>query len=88
MQDDSGIAIRECLAHNVEKIFSGINAITITRSQDQTLRVVGVRLEESTFTRGQLYIADLRVGEPQHLHFEVTKSVSRKTRKVVHKEIL
>ena len=49
---------------------------------------VGIWLEESTFTHGQLYVAAARVGDSQRLHFAVDKSVRRKTRNVVFKEIL
>ena len=45
-------------------------------------------LEESTSTRWQLYFVASKVVDPQHLHFAVNKSVRRKTRNVVHKEIL
>ena len=62
-------------------------AMTITKSQGQTLRVVGVRLEEPAFTHGQLHVAATRVGDPQHFHFAVIKSVSRKAMNVVYKEI-
>ena len=49
---------------------------------------VGFWLEEPTFTNGQLYIAASKVGDPQHLHFEVSMSVRRKTRNDVYKEVL
>ena len=51
-------------------------AMTINKTQGQTQRVVGVRLEEPTFTHGQ------------YLHFAVIKSVGRKTRNVAYEEIL
>ena len=62
--------------------------IAINKSQGQTLNVVEVGQEEPTFTHGQLYVAASRVGDPKHLHFAVIKSVSRKTRNVVYKEII
>ena len=58
-------------------------AMTINKGKGQTLKVVRVWLEEPTFIHGQLYVAASRVGDPQHLHFAVIKSVSRKTRNVV-----
>ena len=61
-------------------------AITINKSQCQTLKVVGVRQEEPTFTHGQLYVAASWVADSQHFHSAVIKSVSRKTRNVVYKE--
>ena len=60
-------------------------AMTINKSQTQTLTVVGVRLEEPTFTRRQRYFAATRVGDPQHVHIAVINSVSRKTKNVVYK---
>ena len=62
--------------------------MTMNRSHDQTLRKMGVRLEEPTFTHGQLFVAASRVGDPQHLYFAVNKIVSRKTENVGHREIL
>ena len=44
-------------------------AMTIDKSQGQTPKVVGVRLEEPTFTHEQLHVAALRVGYPRHPHF-------------------
>ena len=53
--------------------------MTINSSQGQTLRVVEVWLEEPIVTHGQLYVTATRVGDPRHLHFVVSESVSRKT---------
>ena len=63
-------------------------AMTINKSQGQTLKQVGVWLEEPVFTHGQLYVAASRVGNPQHLLFAVKKSDAGKTRNVAYKEIL
>ena len=52
------------------------------------IKKVGVWLDEPMFTHGQLYVAASRVGDPEHLHFGVSKSVSRNTRNVVCKQIL
>ena len=57
-------------------------------SRGQTLKKVGVWLEEPTFTHGQLYVAMSRVSGPQHLHFAVSNSVRGKTRNVVYEEFL
>ena len=62
--------------------------MTIKKIQSQMLKNVGVWLEEPTFTHGQLYVAASKVEDPQHLHFAVIKSVSRKTMNVVYKEII
>ena len=44
-------------------------AITINKSQGQTLKYVGVWLRSPVFTHGQLYVACSRVSSPDHLHF-------------------
>ena len=62
--------------------------MTLNKSQGQTLKKVGLWIEESTFTHGQLYVAVSKVADTQHFYFAVNKSVSRKNRNVVYKEIL
>ena len=37
---------------------------------------MGVRLDEPTFSHGQLYVADSIVGGPHHLFFAASKSAS------------
>ena len=49
---------------------------------------VGYCLELPTFNHGQLCVAASNVGDPQRLHFALSKGVVRRTRNVVHKEIL
>ena len=49
---------------------------------------VEVWLEESIFTHGQFYVAVSWIADPQHLHLAVSKSVRRKTRNVVYRQIL
>lgn len=46
-------------------------AMTINKSQGQTLQNVGVYLRESVFPHGQLYVAWSRVGSPKHIKFMV-----------------
>ena len=65
-------------------VYIYIYTVTINSSQGQTLRVVEVWLEEPIVTHGQLYVTATRVGDPRHLHFVVSESVSRKTRNVVY----
>ena len=60
-------------------------AITINKNQGQTLKQVGVWLEEPIFTHGQLNVAASMVGDPQHLYFTANKSASRKTRNDAYK---
>ena len=63
-------------------------AMTINKSQGQTLKQVGVWLDDPTFTHGQLYVAASRVGHPAHLHIAVKTSHQALTRNVVFKEVL
>ena len=66
-------------------------AMTINKSQGQTLRYAGVWLRGDVFTHGQLYVACSRVGSPQNLHFALMKdnSKSKPTAvNVVYKEVL
>ena len=63
-------------------------AMTINKSQGQTLKKVGVWLEEPVFTHGQLYVCASRVEHPNELHFAIRKSNDRLTRNVVYKEAL
>ena len=41
--------------------------MTITKSQGQSMKVVGVNLETHCFSHGQLYVACSRVGDPKNL---------------------
>ena len=44
-------------------------AITINKSQGQTLKYAGVWLRSQVFTHGQLYVACSRVSSPDNLRF-------------------
>ena len=66
-------------------------ATTINKSQGQTLKHVGVWLNNPVFSHGQLYVACSRVGDPKALHFAlIDKSASgdNHTENVVYKEVL
>ena len=66
-------------------------AMTINKSQGQTLQNIGVWLNDSCFAHGQLYVAVSRVGSPSKIKFAVRKvhgSISHLTRNVVYKEVL
>ncbi|UYV67936.1 hypothetical protein LAZ67_5002546 [Cordylochernes scorpioides] len=57
-------------------------AMTINKSQGQTLQVVGVHLESPCFSHGQLYVACSRVSSPKNLF--VFSSTFSKTRNIVY----
>ncbi len=60
-------------------------AMTINKSQGQTLKAAGVDLRTSCFSHGQLYVACSRVTSPDSLYILATES---KTTNVVYREIL
>jgi len=60
-------------------------AMTINKSQGQTLKTVGIDLREDCFTHGQFYVACSRVSTPTSL---VILAPTGNTSNVVYKEIL
>lgn len=60
-------------------------AMTINKSQGQSLNVVGLNLIEPVFSHGQLYVGCSRVGNPNHL---CILSPDGHTKNVVYKEAL
>jgi ATP-dependent DNA helicase PIF1 len=66
-------------------------AMTINKSQGQTLKQVGVWLLDPVFTHGQLYVAASRVGDPACIRFAIGQHDNlpwNATRNVVYQEIL
>ena len=66
-------------------------AMTINKSQGQTLQHIGIWLSDSCFGHGQLYVADSRVGSPLQIKFAIKKIDSYPanfTSNVVFKEVL
>ena len=65
-------------------------AMTINKSQGQTLRRVGIYLSDTCFSHGQLYVAASRVGHPSHIRFAVDRDETGefRTRNVVWREAL
>ena len=66
-------------------------AMTINKSQGQTLKYAGIWLRGDVFTHGQLYVACSRVSAPENLRFALMRD-STKTQltaaNVVFKEVL
>ena len=66
-------------------------AITINKSQGQTLKRAGVWLRRQVFAHGQLYVACSRVGSPDHLKFALVRDVEKQSMEavnIVYKEVL
>ena len=66
-------------------------AMTINKSQGQTLSKVGVWLNDSCFGHGQLYVCISCVGSPKNIRFAIRKIDNvpgHLTSNVVYKEIL
>jgi hypothetical protein len=66
-------------------------AMTINKAQGQSLRRVGIFLNEACFSHGQLYVAASRVGNPEHLRFVLHRDAATNrfyTRNVVYREAL
>ena len=65
-------------------------AMTINKSQGQTLQNIGIWLNDSCFAHGQLYVAVSRVGSPDKIRFAIRKtqgSPETATRNVVFKGV-
>ena len=60
-------------------------AMTINKSQGQTLKKVGLYLDSEPFAHGQLYVACSRVGAEKNLKIFAPQN---KTRNVVYREAL
>ena len=60
-------------------------AMTINKSQGQTLKIAGLDLTLPCFSHGQLYVGCSRVGSPQNLFILAPNG---KTRNIVYPEAL
>ena len=66
-------------------------AITINKSQGQTMKNVGVWLRSQVFGHGQLYVACSRVSSPGQLKFAILREANQKdlgAKNVVFNEVL
>ena len=66
-------------------------AMTINKSQGQTLKNVGVWLKDSCFAHGQLYVCISRVGSSSCIKFAISQVEGRPpnvTNNVVYREVL
>ena len=64
-------------------------AITINKSQGQSLKVVGIHLANSpVFAHGQLYVAISRATDCRHIQISLPKGAKGNTENIVYKEVL
>jgi ATP-dependent DNA helicase PIF1 len=60
-------------------------AMTINKSQGQTLEICGLDIETDCFSHGQLYVACSRVGNPNNLYIYTQNGT---TKNIVYREAL
>lgn len=63
-------------------------AMTINKSQDQSLKTVGADLQTFAFTHGQLYVALLQVTSAQRVTVLFSENGNGKSNNEVYQEIL
>ena len=66
-------------------------AMTINKSQGQSLNKVGLYLEDEIFNHGQLYVALCRVTSPKGLYILIHESIHKypnHVKNIVYKEVL
>ena len=63
-------------------------AMTVNKSQGQSLQVVGVDLSASAFTHGQLYVALSRAVNLDNVTVLLSENLDNKTENVVYPEVL
>ena len=63
-------------------------AMTVNKSQGQSLKIVGVDLRTSAFTHGQLYVGLSRVTSAEEIIILLSENGDGKTNNVVYPEVL
>ena len=64
-------------------------AMTINKSQGQTVDRAGVYLADDVFAHGQLYVAASRVAHPEHIRFALARfPQSTWAKNIVHKQVI
>ena len=63
-------------------------AMTINKSQGQTLKFAGIWLRGQVFTHGQLYVACSRVSSPSNLKFALMRDQQGTVANIVFQEVL
>ena len=53
-------------------------AMTINKAQGQSLKIVGLQLDEPVFAHGQLYVGCSRVGNPNNLYMLLNEEKNKK----------
>ena len=71
---DSSISFK-CLQFSIRLAF----AMTISKSQGQTMTICGLDLENRCFSHGQLYVVCYRVGKPSNLFVYIPQGLTKNT---------
>ena len=70
----------------IRKLLECAFAMTINKSQGQSLNVTGIDLRDECFSRGQLYVAMSRAENPKNLY--VLADENNSTKNIVYAQVL